>query len=206
MKIGIICGSHRPASQSVKIARFIERALIGQSLCEETWLLELAHSDLPFWEEGAWDGDNNAWQEHLQPLREQLNDCDGFVVVSPEWHGMVPARLKNFFLMWTAGGELAHKPALIVTTSASTGGSYPVAELRSSSYKNSRICYLPEHLIVRNVKSVFNDRPQDNDEKAQDYLEARLSYCLTLLREYALAFRQVRASGATSLGTYGTGM
>ncbi|MEZ5502798.1 MAG: hypothetical protein R3E50_09095 [Halioglobus sp.] len=75
-----------------------------------------------------------------------------------------------------------------------------------SSYKNSRICYLPEHLIIRYVDTVFNDDPANNKVSAQEYFEDRLSYCLAMLREYALAFRQIRASGATSLETYTSGM
>jgi hypothetical protein len=119
---------------------------------------------------------------------------------------MAPAGLKNFFLMWTAGGELAHKPALIVTVSISDGGSFPIAELRMSSYKNSRICYLPEHLIIRNVGTVFNDDPEQDNPSAQEYFEDRLIYCLEMLGEYSLAFRQIRASGKTSLETYTSGM
>jgi hypothetical protein len=38
---------------------------------------------------------------------------------------------------------------IIAVSGGAGGGAYPVAELRMSSYKNSRICYLPEHLIVR---------------------------------------------------------
>jgi hypothetical protein len=101
---------------------------------------------------------------------------------------------------------LAHKPALIVAVSTSDGGSYPIAELRMSSYKNSRICYLPEHLIIRRVEKVFNDDPAQNDLRSQGYLQNRLTYCLDMLQEYALAFRQIRASGKTSLETYATGM
>jgi NAD(P)H-dependent FMN reductase len=160
---------------------------------------------LPLWDEGIWSGDEQ-WQQTLAPLSEELKSCDGFVVVSPEWHGMVPAGLKNFFLMWTAGGELAHKPALIVTVSTADGGSYPIAELRMSSYKNSRICYLPEHLIIRYVDTVFNDDPAQNKPDAQKYFEDRLAYCLAMLKEYALAFRQIRGSGKTTLETYTSGM
>jgi NAD(P)H-dependent FMN reductase len=206
MKIGIICGSHRPPSQSGKVARHIEQALLERGHCDETWLYDLAGNPLPLWDEGVWDGDNKQWQEMLRPLSEELHSCDGFVVVSPEWHGMAPAGLKNFFLMWTAGGELAHKPALIVTVSTADGGSFPVAELRMSSYKNSRICYLPEHLIIRYVDTVFNEDPAQNKESAQEYFVDRLEYCLAMLKEYALAFRQIRATGKTSLEVYTSGM
>jgi NAD(P)H-dependent FMN reductase len=205
MKIGIISGSHRPPSQSGKIARYIETALKMQGLCDETWLYDLAGNPLPLWDEGIWQGDEQ-WQKILAPLSAQLKSCDAFVIVSPEWHGMAPAGLKNFFLMWTAGGELAHKPALIVTVSVADGGSFPIAELRMSSYKNSRICYLPEHLIIRYVDTVFNEDPAQNKPSAQEYFEDRLRYCLEMLREYAMAFQQIRASGKASVEKYTSGM
>ena len=68
------------------------------------------------------------------------------------------------------------------------------------------ICFLPEHLIIRYVDTVFNENPEDNKASAQEYFEQRLDYCLKLLREYALAFRGIRASGAASLETYTSGM
>jgi len=205
MKIGIICGSHRPTSESGKIARHIEKTLLETQVCDETWLYDLGGNPLPLWDEAIWQGDAQ-WQATLQPLSEQLHSCDGFIIVSPEYHGMTPAGLKNFLLMWAAGGEVAHKPALIVTVSVADGGSYPVAELRMSSYKNNRICYLPEHLIIRYVDTVFNDDASKNKASAQEYFEERLTYCLALLREYALAFQQIRASGKATLEKYTSGM
>jgi hypothetical protein len=107
--------------------------------------------------------------------------------------------------MW-GKGELAHKPALIVTVSSGDGGAYPVAELRMSSYKNNRICYIPEHVIVRNVESVLNDNEADNNPVTDQYFRGRFAYALGILREYAVAMRQVRASGATSLNVFKNGM
>ena len=205
MKIGIICGSHRPVSQSGRIARHIEKELLRQGICDATWLYDLGGNPLPLWDEGIWSGDPE-WQRRLAPLREEVISCDGFIIVTPEYHGTTPAGLKNFLLMWAGGGELAHKPALIVTVSVSDGGSYPVAELRMSSYKNNRICYLPEHLIIRKVESVFNEDPAKNNPDAQPYFEDRLAYCLDLLGEYCSAFRQIRASGKASLENYSSGM
>lgn len=204
MKISIICGSHRLNSQSTKVSQHIEEALLATAICDEVYLLDLAGNPLPLWDEAIWE-DDPQWNERLAPIAEQLSTSDALIIVAPEWHGMVPAGLKNFFLLW-GGGELAHKPALIVTLSSADGGSYPVAELRMSSYKNNRICYLPEHLIIRNVESVFNTDPADNNESAHLYFEQRLDYCLKLLREYALAFRPIRASGAADLSTFSSGM
>jgi len=204
MKITIISGSHRKVSQSEKVARFIQRTLEEQKLCENAWLFSLAANPLPLWDESIWEADP-AWERRLAPISAELASSDAFVVISPEWHGQVPSGLKNFFLMW-GKGELAHKPALIVTVSSADGGAYPVAELRMSSYKNNRICYIPEQVIVRNVESVLNDDPAQNNADADSYFRERIAYALNILKEYALALGQVRASGAADLSKFKNGM
>jgi hypothetical protein len=75
-----------------------------------------------------------------------------------------------------------------------------------SSYKNNRICYIPEQVIVRNVESVLNDTAADNDPGADPYFRERFAYALGILREYAMALRQVRDSGATDLSQFKNGM
>jgi NAD(P)H-dependent FMN reductase len=204
MKITIISGSHRNNSQSLKVANYIKKTLQNEKLCDESWLFSLSGNPLPLWDEGIWKGDE-AWQNLLEPISAELDSSDGFVVIAPEWHGQVPAGLKNFFLLW-GKGELAHKPALIVTVSSADGGAYPVAELRMSSYKNNRICYIPEQVIVRNVESVLNDNPEDNNQDADGYFRGRFSYALKQLTEYAIALKQVRKTGATDLSVYKNGM
>lgn len=206
MKIGIITGSHRADSQSEKVGRYAARQLEKHSLCDETFVFSLGENPLPFWDEGLWSGDPK-WESALGELRSELDSCDGFIVVTPEWHGMVPSGLKNLFLLFPGSGELAHKPALIIAVSGGAGGgAYPVAELRMSSYKNNRLCYLPEHLIVRNAGTVFNEDSTENDDDSHEYLHDRLLYCLELLAEYAQALQSVRASGKASLAVYKNGM
>ncbi len=203
MKFAIINGSHRHNSQSGKVAGFLERTLKEQGLCDETWRYDLTGNPLPLWEEAIWEADPE-WEARLAPIREALSESDALVIVSPEWHGMVPAGLKNFFLMLSAR-EVGHKPALIVTVSNGPGGAYPVAELRMSSYKNNRLCYIPEQLIIRNVESVLND-DGDNDPEADPYYRERAVFALRILREYAEALRAVRASGVTFDERFKNGM
>lgn len=186
MKFVIISGSQRPQSQSVKLANEICRRLQQEHDCD---IIDLGERALPFLDFAPSDND----KAYLAQLGTTLSDCDALVVISPEWHGMAPAALKNFFLHFS-GGQLAHKPALLVAVSSGDGGAYPIAELRSSSYKNSRICYLPEHLIVRHVESVFNENAADNNETSQQYLSERLDYALAVLTSYSENFVNIRAS------------
>jgi NAD(P)H-dependent FMN reductase len=204
MNITIVSGSHRKVSQSIKIAKAIKSALKPFKECDEANIFDLANNPLPLWNEDLRKVGNPS-NSLLESVSKKLAYSDAFIIISPEWHGMVPAGLKNFFLMW-GKGELAHKPALIVTVSSGDGGSYPVAELRMSSYKNNRICFLPEHLIIRNVESVFNDNEIDNNSSSQEYFENRLDYCLKQLLTYGKAFQQIRKSDAVSIKKYGSGM
>jgi NAD(P)H-dependent FMN reductase len=204
MKIMLISGSHRENSQSEKVARYIAQSLLDNKQATATEVFTLAGNPLPLWDEGIWQGEAK-WQDLLNPLSEKLAASDGFVVVSPEWHGQVPAGLKNFFLLWGAG-ELAHKPALIVTVSSSDGGAYPVAELRMSSYKNNRICYIPEQVIVRRVESVLNEDESKNNAEADSYFRQRIAYAGGILCAYADALRAVRASGITRTDIFRNGM
>jgi NAD(P)H-dependent FMN reductase len=203
VKISIISGSHRNPSQSEKVARHIEKTL-QQEQGVDTWLYTLADNPLPLWDQSLWE-DNPEWKERLAPIREQLTSSDGFVIVSPEWHGQVPAGLKNFFLLFNRF-ELGHKPAMIVAVSSADGGSYPVAELRMSSYKNNRICYIPEHVIVRNVEKVLNNKDQDNNQEADSYFRERISWSLGILKAYAEAMKTMRETAQVHHDKFGNGM
>lgn len=204
MKIMLISGSHRLNSQSDKVAQFIAQSLLANGQADETEVFSLAGNPLPLWDEGIWSGEEK-WQTLLNPISAKLAASDGFVIIAPEWHGQVPAGLKNFFLLW-GNGELAHKPALIVAVSSADGGAYPVAELRMSSYKNNRLCYLPEHLIVRHVESVLNADASKNNPSADHYFRERIIYAGGILSAYAKALRSVRESGVTQTDVFRFGM
>ena len=204
MKTVIISGSHRDPSQSHKVASHIRDLIQDKTPGDEAEIFALANNPLPLWDQGVWEGDPE-WQRHLNPLRALLQSSDALVVVSPEWHGQVPAGLKNFFL-FCSSKEVGHKPALIVTVSAVDGGAYPVAELRMSSYKNNRICYIPEQVIVRHAEDMLNPDGATKDPEADLYIRERIDWALGILREYAVALSRVRASGATETEKFRNGM
>ena len=203
MKVAVISGSHRSGSESWKVARYAQQQVAAAADVSSTYALDLADNPLPLWDPEAWQP-SEKWERIWSPISAELTASDAFVIVAPEWSGMVPAGLKNFFLLCSRG-ELAHKPALIVGVSASTGGAYPIAELRMSSYKNTYLCYIPDHVIVRNVRGLLNDReaPQSPDDER---IRERLRYALGVLVQYGKALQQVRKSGAIDLAKYPFGM
>lgn len=185
-KITIISGSHRKGSESLKVSKVLQEKLEAHSSCDKADIIDLAELNLPFWSESYSDSE----QALIDKVAAQLEASDGFVIVSPEWHGMVTSALKNLFLLFTSK-QFAHKPGLIVAVSAGVGGAYPINELRTSSYKNSRLCYLPEHLIVRHVGSIFNGK-DDDDKKTEAYIDKRATACAGMLLAYADALKTAR--------------
>jgi NAD(P)H-dependent FMN reductase len=221
VQIAIIAGSHRHYSQSDRIARYIqdEIARAGHSAP----VVSLAGNPFPLWDEDRWappkkpgtgptEGEEeNRWDKVWTPTSQILSSSSGFVIITPEWGGMVPAGLKNFFLL-CQDGELAHKPALIVSVSSGIGGSYPIAELRTSSYKNTRICYIPEQVIIRSCQSKLHDengRDEDEDHSNDEHdalTRDRITYSISVLLSYARALTSVRESGVIDAVKFPFGM
>lgn len=188
----IVSASQRADSQSGRIARILnQRFLQGQAD-----LLDLSEKPLP-----EWDG-TGADNPAVLAVKARVLAADALVLVVPEWNGMAPSAIKNFFL-WCGAADLAHKPALLVAVSGSAGGAYVINEMRTSSYKNSRLCYLPEHLIYRNVGSLWT---ADEPDKADLYLERRTRFALSLLASYALALKPARELALAHLDDFANGM
>ena len=202
MHIAIVVGSHRKDSQSSRVGAYIAKDLarIDPSLSIDT--IDLADNPLPLWDESLWQGDSNLATQ-WKPFRDRMRTADGFVIISPEWAGMVPPALKNL-LLFAGPKEVGHKPALIVAVSASRGGSYPVNELRTSGYKNSRLVYIPEHVLVQDVADVLVGETPVSDRDA--WLRRRIEFADRLLLEYARAFVPIRASGLTEHADFPYGM
>lgn len=202
MKFAIVSGSHRPAAQSGKVARFVATQLAALNADYTSYVLELGKNPLPMWDEGIWNKDPRML-EPWSPVSKEITSSDAVIVVAPEWSGMVPAALKNFFL-FAGDGCLYHKPGLIIGVSASRNGAYPVAELRVSSYKNTHVQYISEHVIVRNVTEVLNEESPVSEEDT--LIRGRIDYGLRVLAEYARALKLVRGSGVLDRKSYPYGM
>ncbi len=194
----IVIGSHRRSSQSLRVGQIIAERHLRYEF-DNVSVHNLPDLAIPFWDEGVWDKAPE-WVKITTPVTAAMRQADAFVFVTPEWSGMVTPMLKNYFLLGDHT-TMGHKPALIIGVSSGSGGAYPVAELRSSSYKNTKLCYIPEHIIIRNVERVFVAEHDDDDAR----LSARIRFACRLLRAYADALRSVRRA-PLDWNTYPYGM
>ena len=202
MKFFILSGSHRAEAQSLKVAKYVQSVLTREHPGAEAYLYSLSGNPLPLWDETSGGAPDALWD----PISAELKSADALVDVTPEWGGMATPGVKNFLLNCTAD-EIGHKPGLIVTVSASRGGSYPVAELRMSGTKNNRLAWIPEHVIVHHVRDNLNAPDGAADLTREDAAtRQRLRYALKVLEEYGKALQQVRASGVIDHKIFKSGM
>ena len=146
----------------------------------DIFFLDLASSPLPLWSPDKKEG-NGIWGETWNSISNNFQSSDGFVLVVPEYGGMATPSAKNLFLL-CGNGELSHKPGLIVSVSSGNGGAYPIAELRSSSYKNTHIMWIPENIIIRNVEQYS---PGNHGTLIPTWIDDRIKYSCNLLIKYA---------------------
>ena len=187
MKISIISASHRKNSQSKKVSNFLLNSLSNLESELDTIVLDLADAALPMWSPEKKDG-KGIWGDTWNSISSNLNNSDGFILVVPEYGGMATPAAKNIFLL-SGNGEFAHKPGLIVSISSGNGGAYPIAELRSSSYKNTHVMWIPENIIIRNVEE-FN--PGNHGKNIPKWMDSRIDYVLKLLLTYASNMKPIR--------------
>ena len=187
MNISIISTSHQKESQSKRVSEILKKFLFQIDKKVECFNIDVLNSNIPLWSS---DKKENLkfWKEDFKKISSDLSSSDGFIFVVPEYGGMATPNAKNFFLVFNSG-ELFHKPGLIVSISSGNGGAYPISELRSSSYKNSHILWIPENIIIRNVDQFL---PGKHGELIPDWLDDRIKYSCNLLIKYAEYLRPIQ--------------
>lgn len=190
VRVAIISAAHRADAQSLRIANSLNEQFLGG----EASIVDLYAADLPMWT-------GTAPTPAVEAVRATLTAADALIIVAPEWHGMAPAGLKNL-LLWCGAAELAHKPVLLVAVSGSVGGAFVIAELRGSGYKNSRMLYTPEHLILRGVSDLWSGKDHPSDE----FLCKRARFAVDQLLTYATALKPVRGQLVEGMAEFANGM
>jgi NAD(P)H-dependent FMN reductase len=191
MHLMIVCGSQKADSMTAVVGEYLaERAADAGFAATDLW--DLGVEGVPFWGTSLFSDkpeDKAAW-ELWQRKKILVQSADALIVATPEWSGMVTPAIKNFLLL-CGEAEVAHKPALPVAVSGARGGAYPISELRMSGYKNSKILWVPEQLIFREVQKNFE--PVESEEKT--YMEKRSAFALKTLASYSKALKPVRTGG-----------
>ena len=180
MKLSIISTSQQKNSQSKRVSEIFKNLILEIDNNIECFNLDMFENKIPLWTSEKSE-DLSFWKDRLDKISFNLNSSDGFIFVVPEYGGMASPSAKNFFLIFNSG-ELFHKPGLIVSISSGNGGAYPISELRSSSYKNTHVLWIPENIIIRNVNQFS---PGKHGELIPGWMDDRIKYSLNLLIKYS---------------------
>ena len=161
----IISFSLRQNSNSLKVAEHLKTKTGGK-------ILDLQEINL-----SMWGIKTDVWNQ----IKPRLEQADSYIFVIPEYCGSPSPSYFNFCMF--LGSEVAHKPVLLVSVSSGRGGSYPIIGARAFGYKNSKINYIPEHLIFRNV--------EEEDYKT-GFMDQKTDYILGIFAIYETNFVQIR--------------
>lgn len=200
MHISIVVGSSRMDSESSRVGQYISARINDLNPCSEVSTVSLEGNPLPLWDDG-FPVQDERWRKVWQPIDLCLKSSDGLIFIVPEWNGMIPPGLKNFFHLLSSE-QVGHKPALLVGVSSGSGGAYAVAEAKMFSSKNNHIVYIPEQVVIRRVAEVL--RPSDASKPNRTL--ARIDYSLAVLFLYCEALKSVRLSGTIDVTRFGFGM
>ncbi len=192
MNIIVISGSPRANASSLNVANYVNGQL-NQQINTESKVLDLNQCQLELWSESA---------QMDETSKALINWAQGYVFVVPEWHGMVPPAFKNLFYYFN--GLFSHKPAYIIGVSSGTGGRYPITELRSSTYKNSFINYIPISTVIDQVDDVVSNKGELGS--GSEYIAQRIDEGLQFLLAYTDALGKVRKTDIYNEKRFKNGM
>lgn len=204
MAVVIVSGSNRANSNSGKVSRIVADLATDQNL-DILDVIDLEKVDLPIWNETAWQA-GGLCAVAFEPFAKKLQAADGYIFVVPEWNGAKPAALANF-CQYCSSKLMGHKPVLLVAVSTGVSGSYVIADMHNTFYKNTCIVYTPNHVILRFVETFLAewDDPQGKDENVPILLD-RLKQALVSLGVYAKNFGPIRQSLQPQIEQYPFGM
>ena len=146
----IICGTNRPQSNAMKVAKIIATAYSAQNIPAE--ILSLA--EMP---PEAFDPSCYATKPpSLVAMQQRVLAAAGLHVVTPEYNGSFPGVLKYFIDMLKFPESFERKPVCFVGESAGTyGGLRSVEQLiQIFGYRNAHI--FPVRIFIPGINDRFN--------------------------------------------------
>ena len=186
-KILIINISLRKESQSQKVSQYLLNQ-INKKEQNQSKILNYIDLDLPLWNQ-----DLAGNKEVLKPIVDKLEEATGYIFVTPEYNGACSPALNNLCLFLSQ--ESYHKTVLLVSVSAGRSGSYAITEARGNTYKNTKLNYIPEHLIIRDVNNVLNivmDKDSIQLSEEDKYIRERIIYTLSNFDIYCTYSKLIR--------------
>jgi azobenzene reductase len=151
MKVTILLGSVRTGRQSFKVAYYLKKQLEERSI--QTNLIDLAETPVPIFGEQA--NRPAAVLESIKKISRQLQEADGLILVTPEYHGSYSGVIKNALdYFW---GEFKTKPIAVAAASAGRMGGINASTQLQHVILSLGAYPLPLKLLVPDIQNAFDN-------------------------------------------------
>lgn len=170
LHIGVIVGSLRKGSFSRSIAN-----ALGELAPDTLELKQIEIGDLPLYNE---DLDEENVPESWERLRADIEACDGFIFVTPEYNRSIPAVLKNALDVGSrpyGQSKWDGKPGAIACVTPGTLGAFGAGlTLRQTlAFLNVPLVQQPEVYISR-VYELLDESGKLANQSTRDFLKSFL--------------------------------
>lgn len=143
----ILSGTDRQGSNTLQIAKIIRDLYAG--LGEKTEILDLAELRFPEIMQKSYYG-NSDLPESIKVVLNQINQCEGLIIVCPEYNGSMPGILKWFIDHFKYPDTFEFRPICFIGLGGMFGGLRPIEHLQQVfGYRNSFI--YPERIFLINI-------------------------------------------------------
>jgi chromate reductase, NAD(P)H dehydrogenase (quinone) len=149
--IYVIAGTNRPNSRTRQVAAYVESEFKKHTKNVE--VIDLAA--MPFHELTGqhYSGETPTI---FKNAIEKINNCDGLLIVSPEYNGSMPGALKYFIDFWSYPKSFEYRPVAFVGLGFRFGGLRPIEHLQQIfGYRNAFV--FPERIFIMQISEALKD-------------------------------------------------
>ncbi len=186
-KIAVIYGSVRSERQGIKAAKFLANQLEKRN--HEVVLIDALEANFPLLDKMLKEYPEGEAPSNIQSVGTQLQQADGFVIVSGEYNHSIPPALKN--LLDHFQQEYYFKPSAIATYSAGPfGGVRAAVHLRAITGELG-MPSISSMFPISKVQSSFTEEGEAIDEA----YNRRVQRFFDEFEWYLTALKQQRQQG-----------
>lgn len=165
-RIHILSSTDRPGSMALKISEFVKKQY--DDLGVEAKVISL--EDFPIQDVAG--GNYGADIPSVKAFNEQVLDCDGLLMVIPEYNGSYPGILKLFIDYLPFPAAFDKLPIAFIGEAAGAFGSLRAVE-QMQMVCNYRNAYLfPERVFLQRVHKIFSPENGISDELQAKLLDS----------------------------------
>jgi len=164
----IISGTNRLGSNSLKVARYYQKALENKG---ENWEL-LSLQDLP---SDIINSDlYGKRSESFSPIQDKITATKKFIFIIPEYNGSYPGVLKTFIDACSFPNSFQHKKAILVGLASGKYGNIRGVDHFTGVCNYLRMHVLPLKLHIPHIQNELDQNHEFNDPNTLKFIEEQL--------------------------------